>query len=167
MRPTRFLIAALAAAALCTVAAAQGTQVPFGTFRQDTSLPVEVNADRLSIDQSDGAAVFSGNVTVAQGEMRLSAGEVRVHYAAGDDGDNRIERLEATGGVTVVSGEDAAEAREALYTLGSGVIVLTGDVLLSQGRNTLSAQKMTVNLREGTGLLEGGVRTIFQPGSAP
>jgi len=167
MGPRRFLTAAVAAAVFGGMAAAQGTQVPFGVFRQDTSLPVEVNADQLAVDQADGAAVFSGNVTVAQGEMRLSAGEVRVHYATGEDGANRIDRLEATGGVTVVSGQDAAEAREALYTLASGVIVLTGDVLLTQGRNTLSAQKMTVNLTEGTGLLEGGVRTIFQTGTTP
>lgn len=165
-RPFSLLAAALFAA-LPLVASAQGTEVAFGGLRQDTSLPVEVNADRLAIDQADGSAVFSGNVTVAQGEMRLAASEVRVRYAAGEADDNRIERLEATGGVTLVSGADAAEAREAVYTIDSGVIVMTGDVLLTQGRNTLSSQKLTVDLTDGSGILEGGVRTIFQTGTTP
>ena len=166
LRPVTLIAAALVAA-LPLAGLAQGTGVAFGGLRQDTTLPVEVNADELSVDQADGAAVFSGNVTVAQGEMRLAAGEVRVVYGEGADGGNRIDRLEATGGVTLVAGADAAEAREAVYTVDSGVIVMTGDVLLTQGRNTITSQKLTVNLTEGRGVLEGGVRTIFQPGGQP
>lgn len=146
-------------------AAAQGADVAFGGLRHDPTLPVEVTADRLSIDQSDGTAVFSGNVVVGQGEMRLSAAEVRVRYATEGAGDatGRIQELIATGGVTLVSGAEAAEAREAVYTVATGVIVLTGDVVLTQGRNALSGDRLTVNLIEGTGVIEGRVRTIFQP----
>ncbi|MCU0910927.1 MAG: LptA/OstA family protein [Rhodobacteraceae bacterium] len=166
IRPVTLIAAALVAA-LPLSGLAQGTGVDFGGLRQDTSLPVEVNADELSVDQADGAAVFSGNVSVAQGDMRLSAGAVRVIYGAAADGANRIDRLEATGGVTLVAGADAAESREAIYTVDSGVIVMTGDVLLTQGRSTITSQKLTVNLTEGRGVLEGGVRTIFQPGGQP
>jgi lipopolysaccharide export system protein LptA len=168
----RFGIVRLAAAAVCAalplMALAQGAQVPFGSFQHDTSAPVEVTAEQLSIDQSDGTAIFSGNVVVGQGEMRLTAATVRVRYA-GQTGDaaGRIERLEASGGVTLVSGAEAAESREAVYTIDSGVIVMTGDVILTQGQNALSAQKLTVNLENGTGLLEGGVRTILQTGANP
>lgn len=161
------LIAAALVAVLPLAGLAQQTGVAFGGLRQDTSQPVEVKADALSVDQADGTAVFTGNVVVAQGEMRLSAGEVRVHYGTGEDGGNRIDRLEATGGVTLVSGADAAEAQEAVYTIDSGVIVMTGDVLLTQGPNTMRAQKLTVDLTAGRGVLEGGVRTIFQTGSNP
>ena len=62
--------------------AAQGTNVAFGTIRQDTGLPVEVTADNLSVDQGDGTAVFTGNVLIGQGEMRLSAARVLVVYRA-------------------------------------------------------------------------------------
>ncbi len=158
---------ALAAAA----AAAQGTDVAFGGLKHDPTLPVEVTADRLSIDQSDGTAVFSGNVVVGQGEMRLAAAEVRVRYAAqgSSDATGRIQELIATGGVTLVSGAEAAEAREAVYSVATGIIVMTGDVVLTQGRNALSGDRLTVNLTAGTGVMEGRVRTIFQPagGGAP
>lgn len=154
-------LAAGAAAAL-----AQGANVPFG-IRQDASLPVEVSADRLSVSQADGSATFSGNVVVGQGEMRLSAAEVRVDYAAGADGrPGRIVRLIATGGVTLVSGREAAEAREAVYSIDEATVVLTGEVILTQGGNVLSADRLLVNLADGTAVVEGRVRTILQPEGA-
>lgn len=157
---------AFAAFCVCALAAlpvlAQGTGVTFGGMRADTTQPVEVSADRLAVNQNDGAATFTGNVIVGQGEMRLSAAEVRVEYATGDQ--RKIERLRATGGVTLVSGPDAAEAAEAVYTIDSGEVVLTGSVLLTQGQNALSGEKLTVNLKSGTGVMEGRVRTILQTG---
>ncbi|WP_343116304.1 lipopolysaccharide transport periplasmic protein LptA [Ostreiculturibacter nitratireducens] len=157
-----------AIAALCVFvltalpALAQGTGVSFGGIRADTTQPVEVSADQLAVNQNDGTATFTGNVIVGQGEMRLSAAEVRVEYATGDQ--RKIERLHATGGVTLVSGADAAEAAEAVYTIDTGVVVMTGSVLLTQGQSAISGEKLTVDLNSGTGVMEGRVRTILQTG---
>lgn len=148
--------------------AQEGTNVAFGAFTHDSSLPVEVTAENLRVDQSDGTAVFSGNVVIGQGDMRITAGEVRVRYAQGTGGgQGQVERLEATGGVTLVSGAEAAEAREAIYTISSSTIVMSGDVILTQGQNALSAGRLTVDLKNGTGVMEGGVKTILQTGSRP
>lgn len=176
MLVARILRPAILAAALGALAAgaalAQGAQVPFG-FRQDSSLPVEVSADRLQVNQADGSAVFSGNVVVGQGEMRLTAAVVRVEYvtdppAAGETrGRSRISRLHASGGVTLVSGEEAAEAREAVYSVDEGRVVMTGEVVLTQGPNVLAGDRVTVNLNDGTALVEGRVRTVLQPGTQP
>lgn len=141
--------------------AAQEAKVAFGGLAQDTSLPVEVQADMLSVNNADGTAVFEGNVLVGQGEMRLAAARVQVEY--GTDGKS-IARLHATGGVTIANLADAAEAKEALYTIDTGVIVLTGDVLLTQGSSALSGQKLTIHLKDGTGVMEGRVSTVFVPG---
>lgn len=144
-------------------AMAQSTQIAFGGLQHDTSLPVEISADRLEISQADGSATFTGNVVIGQGEMRLSAGTVRVEYAAAEgDATGRISRLIASGGVTLVNGAEAAEAREAVYSIDEGVIVLTGDVILTQGRNALSSQRLVVDLKTGTGTMDGQVRTILQ-----
>ncbi|VDC23464.1 LptA/OstA family protein [Pseudogemmobacter humi] len=158
---TLFARALILTLALSAPALAQEANVAFGGLTQDTSLPVEITADTLSVNNADGSAVFSGNVLVGQGEMRLSAAEVRVDYAT----DSRaIERLHATGGVTIASSQDAAEAREAVYTIDSGLVVMTGDVLLTQGQSALTGQKLTLNLKDGTGVIEGGVSTTFLPG---
>ena len=140
-------------------AQAQSAQVSFGTLKQDPDLPVEVTADTLAVNQQDGTAVFKGNVQVSQGEMKLAAAEVLVVYS---EQNSNIKRLEATGGVTLVSGPDAAESERADYDITAGTIVMTTNVLLIQGTNALTADKMTVNLRDGTAQMDGRVKTIFQ-----
>lgn len=153
------LVLALAAPG---AAHAQQAEVAFGGIRADTSLPVEVTADTLSVNQTDGTATFSGNVLVVQGDMRLSAERVEVVYGSADR--SRIERLHASGQVTLVSGKDAAEAADAVYTIDSGAVEMTGNVLLTQGANTIAGQKLVVDLASGTGRMEGRVTTVLQPG---
>ena len=81
------------------LAVAQGANIAFGGLSHDTSLPVELAADELSINQADGTANFVGNVIIGQGEMRISAGAVLVEYASGDgDATGEISRLVASGG---------------------------------------------------------------------
>ena len=150
--------------ALLILAATPGLaqNVTFGGIKADTSAPVELSADSLSVNQADGTAQFSGNVVIGQGEMRLSADEVTVIYADGDQ--QKISTLKAKGGVTLVNGPDAAEAAEADYNVESGDIALSGDVVLTQGANVLRGDKMRVNLTTGTAQVDGRVRSILQPG---
>ncbi|NBR90832.1 MAG: lipopolysaccharide transport periplasmic protein LptA [Rhodobacteraceae bacterium] len=138
---------------------AQNT-VAFGTMAQDTSLPVEVTAENLSVDQEKGTAIFTGDVVIVQGEMRLAAPWVLVVYS---EDQSKVMRLEAKNGVTLVSGPDAAEAERADYSIESGVVVMRGNVLLTQGKNALTANEMTVNLTDGTAQMGGRVKTILQP----
>ena len=142
--------------------AAAGQTSGFGSA-QDTRQPVEVTADNLSVDQRTGKAVFSGNVLSGQGQMRLAADRVTVTYAQGSQ--QRISALRAEGNVTLSSGQDAAEARTADYDVESGNVVLTGDVLLTQGGNVLAGDKVTVNLATGTATAAGRVRSVLQPGN--
>lgn len=163
MRSAR-VAACLLALSLPVMAHAQA-QIAFGGLKHDSTLPVEISADLLQVDQADGSATFSGNVQIGQGQMRLTAGTVRVEYVTGDDTTGEISRLLASDGVTLVNGAEAAESREAVYTIASGVIVMTGDVILTQGQNALSSEKLTVNLQAGTGTLDGRVRSIIQTGA--
>ncbi|MDP3261563.1 MAG: LptA/OstA family protein [Tabrizicola sp.] len=157
----RALVLAVALGSAGTQSVAQNATIAFGGLKQDTTLPVEVQADQLSVNNADGTAVFTGNVLVGQGEMRLTAAEVRVKYAA--DG-KAIDQLLAVGGVTISNLADAAEAREAVYTIDTGMVVMTGDVLLTQGASAIAGQKLTLDLKAGTGLMEGRVSTTFVPG---
>ena len=158
-RPLRMLL--LICALTPGLASAQGAGVSFGGLKQDTNLPVEVKADSHAVNQADGSATFTGNVVVGMGDMRLSAAEVRVEY---DPEGKAIRQLHATGGVTLASKTDAAEAREAVYTIDEGRVVMTGDVLLTQGKSAISGQKLVIDLKSGSGQMEGGVSTIFVPG---
>lgn len=161
--PPALALRPLLAALLIGLALPAAAQAPiaFGGVKADTSAPVEVAADALSVDQTTGRATFSGNVEISQGDMRLSASTVMVDYA-GDDR-RRIRALEAEGGVTLVSGPDAAEAARASYDVEAGRITMTGDVLITQGANVLSGQTVVVDLATGSAQVEGRVRSILQP----
>lgn len=152
---------ALALTLTATTASAQQPPIAFGGVTADITAPVEIAADALSVDQDSGQAIFTGNVEIAQGAMRLSAARVVVDYA-GDDR-RRIRALLAEGDVVLVSGPDAANARHATYDVESGMVTLRGDVLVTQGRNVLSGDHMTVNLGTGTAQVEGRVRSVLQP----
>jgi len=141
---------------------AQQATIAFGDLQQDTTLPVEIAAETFSVNNADGTALFSGEVQVIQGDMTLAAAEVLVEY---DPTGQAINRLLASGGVTITSLGDAAAAKEAVYTIESGQIVLTGDVRLTQGPSAMSGQKLTLNLTDGTGVMEGRVTTTFVPGA--
>lgn len=157
----RFLAPALLIAlALSTPASAQN-QVAFGGLKGDPTKPVEVTSDSLAVNQTDGTAIFTGNVLVIQGDMRLTAAELTVVYSAQDQ--KKIESLTATGGVTLTAGPDAAESQDAVYTVDSGQVVMTGNVLLTQGANIISGQKLTVDLTTGKGNMDGRVKTVLTP----
>lgn len=144
------------------VTLAQGAQVAFGNTQADRNLPVEVTSDSLSVNQADNTATFTGNVVIGQGAMRLAAPEVLVVYLPDKSG---IESLKATGGVTLVSGEDAAEAERADYDITTGMIELRGNVLLVQGTNAITGETVFVDTAAGTAQVSGRVKTILQPGS--
>jgi lipopolysaccharide export system protein LptA len=150
--------ALLALLAIAPAAWAQGVQLG-GAFAADPSAPVEVTSDSLSVDQATGAATFTGNVVIGQGELRVQAGEVEVLY---DEATGGIARLLASGGVTLATPEEAAEAQAADYDLGAGQLTLTGEVLLTQGASAISGDRLVVELETGAARMEGNVRTILQ-----
>ncbi len=148
-------------AVLALPASAQ-TNIDLGGLTVDSAAQVEVSADSLSVDQATGTAQFTGNVIVGQGDLRMSAGSIRVVY---DDATGAIAQLLASGGVTFVTASEAAEADNADYNLTDGVLILSGNVLLTQGPSALSADRMTINLEDGSAFMDGRVRTVFNQGN--
>jgi len=155
-----FQIGALALFVFFATLAAAQTNLTLGAVNADPSAPVEISADSLSVDQDTGIATFSGNVEVGQGDMRLAAAEVVVNY---NDQTGEIDSLTVSGGVTFVTPTEAAEAERAEYDISGGMLVLIGDVLVTQGPSAMSADQMRIDLQTGNALMEGRVRTILNP----
>lgn len=159
-----FLVATICCAA-AGAALAQETEITFGSSTSAADEPVEVTADGLRVDQTDGTAIFTGNVLVGQGQLRLSADEVRIEYLMADgESTGEIGRVLATGNVTFVNGPEAAEGDIADYAVPEGTMLMTGNVILTQGQNVLSGEKLVVNMDDGTGVMEGRVKSILQTG---
>jgi lipopolysaccharide export system protein LptA len=153
-----YLAVALIAAPLA--AGAAGTDIAFAGLKTDTTLPVQVSADQLSVSQVDGRAVFSGHVVVTQGTMTLQAESLQVEYAKDQ---KSIARMLAKGDVKLAAGAEAASAQTADYAPETGELILQGDVLLTQGGSTIAGQSLTISLKTGLGTMTGRVTTTFTP----
>jgi len=141
--------------------------VAFGGTQHDSSLPVEITADNLDLNQSDGTAEFAGNVKLGQGDLRLSAARVNVVYGkAGTGAQGTIASVTARGDVVLSNGGEAAEAELAVYDVSAANIQMSGDVILTQGANALGGEKLSINLNTGQANISGRVRAILQPTGA-
>ncbi len=171
----RGLAALLAVAGLPAAAAAQGLQ-------HDTSLPIEITADQLEVEQDQRLATFSGNVDAVQGELVLSADQLRVFYygeeeerpaAASPSGS--IRRIEAEGNVFVSSPRETAQGTAGVYDVASSALSLEGQVVLTQDDNVIRGERLEIDLASGRSRVlaavtedAGGapaqrVRAIFTP----
>ncbi len=140
--------------------AAQGTGLTFEGLESVRGLPVEIRADSLDVDNTTGETLLQGNAVLGQGDMRLAAPIIRIFYDPAER--NRIDRLEASGGGTLVTAEEAAEGREAVYEVQAGQVRLRGDVILTQGPNVISGDRLDVDLRTSRGRMEGNVRSVIE-----
>ena len=146
------------------LATAQSTNVAFAGLKADPTQPVQVTADTLAINQTDGTAIFTGHVVATQGGLKLQADLVRVNYTADQ---KTIESLHAEGGVTLAAGTEVASAAVADYLPATGDLTMLGHVLLTQGQSAISGEKLVMSLVTGIGTMEGRVTTTFVPAAAP
>ena len=154
----RTLTAGLAALALTTTVAFAQTAT---AFQLSSDEPVQIEADRLDVRDNEGKAIFSGNVQVVQGEISLRASEMTVSYAreggesagsaAGGLGSaGNIRRIDATGGVSVRSGDQVATGDQGSFDMASETVTLTGDeVVLTDAGNVIRGCRLTIAMATG------------------
>ena len=112
MRMKRFgmsLGIAVIVAALAGGAPAIGQDSTSALRGHNTNAPVDVAADRIEVQDRADRAIFSGNVVVRQDALTLNAARLTVAYS--DTGGVQIERLDASGGVTVRSPSETARGQ--------------------------------------------------------
>jgi lipopolysaccharide export system protein LptA len=141
-------------------ALAQTSGLSLGGGNHDTSLPVEVTADSLSVDQASNAATFEGTARVGQGSLRLGADKIVVNY---DQVGGQIVSVQATGNVVFTNGVDMAEAGTAIYRVSSGLLSMSGNVLLVQGTSAISGDQLDLNILANSAKVTGNVKTVLAP----
>jgi lipopolysaccharide export system protein LptA len=122
----------------------------------NTNAPVDVEADRIEVQDRADRAIFAGNVKVKQGDLNLEAARLTVAYDRqnGDDG-LQIQRLDATGGVLVRSPSETARGQYAVYDLNRRQITMIGGVTLNQGANTVRGGRLVIDLDTGRAVVDG------------
>ncbi|ARS28046.1 hypothetical protein KC8_12210 [Sphingomonas sp. KC8] len=120
----------------------------------NSNAPVDVEADRIEVQDRADRAIFSGNVNVRQGDMAMNAQRLTVAYAGGAGG-TQIKRLDASGGVTVRSPSETARGSVAIYDLDRRLITMLGNVSLVQGGNTVNGGRLVIDLNSGRSTVDG------------
>lgn len=156
MSMSRFLAAAvlgLSLAALPTIGDAQSFQA---------GQPIMWGADEVS--RTPTTLSLRGRAELTQGDSRIRADRVEGTISNGD-----LTRVEATGNVYFVTPEQTIRGDRAVYTPANDTIVLTGDVILTQGENVMTGASLTYNTRTEAAQMDGGsngrVQGVFYPES--
>jgi lipopolysaccharide export system protein LptA len=128
----------------------QGTSALKG---HNSNAPVDVAADRIEVQDRADRAVFSGNVVATQADLTLAAPRLTIAYS--NNGGIEIERIDATGGVTVKSPSETAVGQYAIYDINSRLITLIGAVTLIRGDSKVNGGRLVIDLNTGRAVLDG------------
>jgi lipopolysaccharide export system protein LptA len=108
---------------------------------QDSDQPVQIQAASLEVRDKNKMATFSGGVQMVQGDTTMKCRKLVVFYdqevkpaPAGPKGAQNIRRIEARGGVTVITKDQNASGDFGVYDLIAKTITLTGNVVVSHGK---------------------------------
>jgi lipopolysaccharide export system protein LptA len=119
----------------------------------NSDAPVDVAADRIELQDRSDRAVLSGNVNVRQGDLTLTAQRLTVAYSR--TGGTQIQRLDATGGVTVRSPSETARGEFAIYDLTRRLITMLGGVVLTRGGSEVRGGRLVIDLDSGRATVDG------------
>ncbi|AKH43148.1 lipopolysaccharide export system protein LptA [Altererythrobacter atlanticus] len=142
-----FAAAAIAGLGFQSLAGAQG----FAGF--NANQPIDFAADRIELQDRQDRVVLSGDVVFTQGNLRLTAGRTTVSYS--NEERLQIQRIDATGGVTVTRGGEQASGAAGIYDFNRRVIILSGGVTLKRDGDTLNGGRLVIDLRSGVASVDG------------
>ena len=161
---------------------------------QNQDQPIQIESATLEVRDKSKMATFSGDVQVVQGDTTIKCQTLVVFYGGGGPGVSAIthsgsraasgttqqgpavpqgaqdiRRIEARGGVTVISKDQNASGDLGVYDVKKKTITLTGNVVVSQGKNVLHGDRVIVDTTTGNAHIELGatsqnrVRALIQP----
>ena len=159
--------------------------------QQGNDQPIQIDAKSLEVHDRKKQATFTGNVKVVQGDTTMTCNVLVVFYGqelgigdkpvvtaktqtqtssdAPPDAQS-IHRIEAHGDVTVLSKDQSASGDLGVYDVPAKTITLTGNVVVTQGKNVIHGGRVVVNTVTGNahvepapGIPDGRVRALIIP----
>ncbi len=153
-----------------TASSAQDAKKPAASPLQQLMVrekPIQISSDKMEVSQRDGTITFDGHV-VAQQEDLTMTGRKLVVFAVkekpkggkGDTGQSgfieRVDRIEIIGEVRISQAEKLATCDKAVFYRQDQKIILSGNPQVSQGKDVLNGQLITLYLLEQRSVVEGG-----------
>lgn len=133
----------------------------------DSDQPVRIESNTLEVRDKIRQATFAGEVKLTQGDTIIKARVLVVFYedtaaptkkgappvTAGAQPEKKtsqkIKRAEARGDVFVIQKEQTATGDNAVFDVKTNTVVMTGNVVVTQGATVLRGDRMVSNLTTG------------------
>src|SRR5258707_612143 len=177
--------------------AQQQTSGAMQGFQINRDQPVKIESMTLEVRDKQHQATFAGNVKLTQGDTTIQCKSLVVFYDDGapaapapsakgapapaataqkaatpgfGGGGQQIKRVEAKGDVLVTQKDQTAKSEMGVFDIKTNNITLTGNVVVTQGTNVVTGERMLVDLTTGVTRVESSksapVSGMFSP-SAP
>jgi lipopolysaccharide export system protein LptA len=108
-----------------------------------------IDADHMQLNLETGYSVYTGNVKIRQGELKLTGDKVTVQQT-----NNEIQRITVTGKpahydhVTEKGENIQAQSEHMVYTASQNKLVMTINAQLTQPGNKVNSQKITYDTKK-------------------
>ena len=147
-----------------------------GIINDNQDQPIQIDAATLEVRDKEKMATFAGDVQVVQGDTTIKCQKLVVYYgpepgtaaaaaqakrqqqqqpAQGQQAgglparQQDIRKIEARGGVTVLSKDQTASGDLGVYDLKTKTITLLHNVTVAQGKNVLHGERVVVDTVSG------------------
>ncbi|MCX7822329.1 MAG: lipopolysaccharide transport periplasmic protein LptA [Syntrophobacterales bacterium] len=134
---------------------------------------IQLTSDRMFLDERKKTVVFEGHVFVKRSDITITADRLYLYGKQNERitmekplGD-QLDRIEVEGNVRIIQGNKVASAEKGIYYVEPQKILLIGNPIISQGQDRISGQMITIYLKEGRSVVEGGQEKPVQVIIAP
>lgn len=133
---------------------------------QTVSTPINLVADQGEYDGNTGTAIYTGNVVIQQGDMKLTGDKVVIKTSSG-----KVTSVEAWGNLAtfhyVPTNEPAVDGKgkHMTYNVSANKVDIQGEAYVKQEQNETRGETLSYNLKSE--IVTGKrVKMSFQPASS-
>lgn len=136
----------------------------------DRDQPINMEADKLEIDDSQHISVYQGNVDMKQGSLHIQADQITLHFNENND----LQWLEITGTPATFTQLNESQqpvsgsALKMNYYEDKSLMELQGNARFQSDQDTIESDSISINtetdaLQAGDQQGKGRVRMLIQP----
>lgn len=107
--------------------------------QEDKNAPLNITSQRMVSEKKSNKISFYGSVVAVKGKLKVEADEMHVFS---DKTQENLREMEAIGSVRITHKDKIATGRKAVYYGDSQTLVLTGEPVLTQGKNVATGEKV-------------------------
>ncbi|HEY7886555.1 MAG TPA: lipopolysaccharide transport periplasmic protein LptA [Cellvibrionaceae bacterium] len=118
---------------------------------EDRQAKIELSSSQYVFDQRNGLIIYSGDAELKQGSLQINADKIVVHY----QGDNTVEKIEATGSPARLQQQPSAEqdvitanAEQIIYNRLNNTVDMVSGVRLEQNGAIVQGHRIHLDLTQ-------------------